>query len=348
MTDANPFADLLETPRMYPWRFDAANGRIAFVAMTPAAYRQSRFLDHRLTGATGPAYDVGLDKLVARFDREGDRIQPPAMRLVFHVGYTGSTLVSRCLEALTDALVLREPEPLRALAAAHAGTGPALPERSPGELLGLFSWLWSRAWHPEQPVIVKMTSAANPLLSEFLSRNPSTRALFVYGPLTDALLAAARHPARFGEARAKLAALMTDWPLLVDDAERPPPDPAGLDDFRAVAMVWWAYMRLARRAEKAADGRLRLVDFTRFLAEPGTTLGEMADHLGLAASSDAVDAVVSGPLMATHAKSSSDSAYDRADRETALQTAYATHRDAVDSAARWAHAELPGFDERDD
>jgi hypothetical protein len=273
---------LLASPDFYLHAFEGDEAR--FVAMDPAAYRRSIFLDRRIQPAAEGIWQVPVAELTGQLPAA----QP--IRWIFHVAHCGSTLLAHALEALTTDLVLREPLALRQVAL-----------EPDADRLAIALALLSRRYPGQGPVTVKANVPVNFILDSLSEAQTEAPAIFLYAELEDYLLAILRSPNHRAWLRNVTGLLATHLG-----------DVSQLEDAELGAALWLAM----RRRYAAALARMpngRSLDAERFFAEPQRVLAAVAGLFGVDADSAAIAAVTSGPLFATYSKNPAH-AFDNAAR----------------------------------
>jgi hypothetical protein len=302
--------DLFASPDHYLHSFEGEAA--VFMPMDREAYRRSIFLDGRIS----PAADQVMKLPVAAL---GDRKRGPAqMGWIFHVAHCGSTLLARALDQTSASLVLREPLALRQLALAP----------DPGRLAVTLAML-SKRYREDAPTIVKANVPVNFLLPDLIAADPDARAIFLYLPFRDYLLAILRNDNH----REWLRRVTTQLAPHLGDL-------SGLSDARRCAALWLAQMR----AFAAAISRLpnaRALDAEAFFADPRPVLKAAAGHLRVPMSPEAAAATVAGPLFSTYSKNPEEP-FDNAarlERRAKLEEPLA---DEIAEARYWVEAEGGG------
>jgi len=162
---------LVTGTRLFLHKVDAARHIGTFVRTSAAALRAAPFLDGRTCYWKGAPAERDIGPAAG---------QPPSFnRYIFHVGFCGSTLLSRLLDQPGRTLVLREPQSLTDFAAyrsALAREGLHDPNLLP--LLATVAASLHRPWRPDESVVVKPSNWVNVLLPDLVGP-PSTRALFL-------------------------------------------------------------------------------------------------------------------------------------------------------------------------
>ena len=271
------------SPDDYFFAFEADD--CVFIGMDRAAYRQSIFLDRRISTVA----EVPTRQPIAAL------LPPPAaagIGWIFHIAHCGSTLLARALDRPGGSLVLREPMALRQLGVI-AGNGGDIQPR-----LDLATALLARRYDAALPTIIKANVPVNLLLPALAGDNP---AIFLHFPLVPYLLAILRSPThrqwlRFvtDELRPGLTALAGPLP---DEDAGPLPD----DDATLAAALWLAQMR-AFTAAMARMPNSHSLDAETLFTAPGPVLHAATALFGQAATSAEIDAITGGPLFSTYAK----------------------------------------------
>lgn len=295
--------DLFASPDHYLHSFegDAA----VFAPMDRASYHRSIFLDGRISPAAEGTMRMPVAALTATTPR------PAATGWIFHVAHCGSTLLARALDHMSSNLVLREPLALRQSAIARA------PER-----LALVAAMVSKRYFADMPTIVKANVPVNFLLPELIALDRDARAIFLYMPLHDYLLAILRSD-NHREWLRRVTTLLAPW---LGDLQR-------ASDAERVAAVWLAQVRAFATALEQM-GEARSLDAEAFFAHPGRVLPMVADRLEVAASREQVDGIVAGALFSTYSKNPTVR-FDNAERLARRAALEATLEREIAQAHRW-------------
>jgi hypothetical protein len=305
--------DLFASPDHYLHSFDG--DAAIFVPMDRAAYHRSIFLDARISAAAAGSMRMPVTALAS------SRVAP-STGWIFHLAHGGSTLLARALDRLAGNLVLREPLALRQLALA--------PESA--RLAVLLAMLGKR-YDPELPTIIKANVPVNFLLTEIAAADPSAHAIFLWSSLEDYLLAILRGPEHRRWVRtvsSLLAAHLGDL--------------SALSDAECAAALWLAQMTAFSGAMAVLPGA-RSLESERLFNAPASALAAAAAHLGASMDQPEIDAVVAGPLFASHAKRP-DMPFDNAARLARRETLRAELALELATATAWIRqaggsAELP-------
>lgn len=249
---------------------------------------------------------------------------------MFHTGYCGSTLLCRCLQALGGCLVLKEPEPLLALAFAREHL-VHLDATEPEALLDVAVALCSRTHAREEMAIVKPSAQCNTLMPALLDRSDDPSGLFLYSTLESYLCQVLKRADRRALARNRAR-------LLVPEAQRLGPigtvAAGSLSDARSAAFVW--LVRIASYARWHARGELdgvRSLDGDAFIAEPRRTLAAVARRFGLDTTETAIERALEVELR-RHAKQV-EVPFGARQRAEEMAEVRVRHRDEIRDAVGW-------------
>lgn len=263
--------DLSASPDHYLHSFDGDEA--IFVPMDRAAYHRSIFLDGRISVAPGQATKVAVAALA-----QGARAPQPTS-WIFHMAHVGSTLLARALDDPGASLVLREPVALRQLAL-----------QPDDARLAIVAAMLGKRYRADAPTLVKANVPVNFLLPKLAALEPDARAIMLYLPLRDYLLATLR-----GDSH-------RDWLRKVTGFLAPHVgDLSPLSDAERGAALWLAQVNALADALRAMPNA-RALNAEMFFAEPQLVLNAAAKHLGIPIPPAAIAETVAGPLFSTNAK----------------------------------------------
>lgn len=289
--------DILHDPHYLPFQLDLANGRVLFVRLDAQQRREAAFLDPRALPPQPQGAWLPLSML-----------QAPATGAVvadgiFHIGHCGSTLLSRLLDSWPEVEGLREPLPLRDLAAAWHTPSP------PRDLLATLMAYWRRPLPPASRTAIKVTSSCNALIEPLLRDGTLQHAILLDMPLASWLATLLKSEASVNDALAAFderAVVLRGHGITIDGAHAP------RDAIEACSMGWLAErLRFDALASGAFASRVLRVDFEDLLAAPETTLARIAAHLALDA--DGVVRALASPAWGRYSKAQQHG-YGRDDR----------------------------------
>lgn len=329
-----PLRDLAGSPAWFLRDLDPIQGTAVLSPMDEASYRASSFLDNRIRRAGPRDLAVDLDALLDLAARSGVRRRP--IHYIFHVGHCGSTLLSRLLGELPGLLALREPPLLmglsRSLRRLHEPGFPISLERWE-TLFDLALAMLARTWRPDQTALVKPTSHAGNLIPRLLGSTGQERALLLYVDLETYLTTMLRP-----DTRRETELFARDF--RIGDFRRLVPGAAGsVDDYtpgQLAAMSWLLHARELARAldDPALDGRVRLLDFDRFLDAPETGLEDICRFLGQGQDPPTLASVLSG--QGGRSAKDPGQRHGPEQRRAELAAARQTYADEIDAGLEWA------------
>lgn len=323
----------LEQPDWYCQQIDVTTAQALLCPMTPASYRQSLFLDERMTPASGEQRVVALTALHAAL--QAWPVEQAGF--IFHVGHCGSTLLTRLLEAAVPLLALREPVPLRALAAfqrdLHHPLSLVDPERFPALLTDQIKLL-GRRWPAAPPTLIKPTSDCAPLAAPLLNSHPGHRALLVMISLERYLETMLRSDLRRRELHHFAQSRLADLHALdlARDARL-----FALSVGELAAMCW---LSVRATLGTLSPAQAHWVDFDAFLKAPQPTLTGICAALGHKPEEGAIADAVAGPLLRGYSKDPT-MAYSAAAREQELTRSREAYGDEIAAGLRWAERNAP-------
>lgn len=319
----------LDDPDYLPYRLDRLGSRVLMLRLSAVQRAAAAFLDERGMPADPQGAWVPLEVFLSA----AVVLPRPRLDWIFHIGHCGSTLLSRLLETWSGCGVLREPTPLREIAAlcdaGDAERGDA--GRDADALLSAFARYWARPTSAVQRHLVKATSSCNVLIEPLLETAPEDRIVLLDMPLRTYLATLLKSPGSIDDARASATSRWSDL-CRRTGIDRQAIDLATLDSAETCAMGWLAEQtRFAALLDRAPAAVLR-VDFERLLAAPETTLRAVAAHFDL--DPEALPAVLVSPWWSRYAKAG-DHAYGRGDRDHDLALSAQRFGTAIEAGVQW-------------
>jgi hypothetical protein len=325
-------AALERSPELFPHSYDMAAEAISFIRLTEADYRQAGFLDARILGRQSVGRTLSWPQLQAAV--AASRLQE-SCHFIFHIGHTGSTLLSRLLDTHPRVLGIREPMILRTFAQLGSdsaeGAKEALPEEAFDARLGLFLKLWSRGFRADQQAVVKATSFVSELAARILARPYRPRAIFLFVPPETYLATILAGPNSRQESKMLAPSRLSRLQRRIG-AERWKLSP--MSEGEMIAMSWACEMSALAPAMHGAGGHAMWLDFDRFVAEPDSALLAAFRHLDIDANGTDVAKILAGPDMRRYAKAT-EHPYDAQLRRDLLDRARAENRGEIASGMAW-------------
>lgn len=306
---------------LYPFKLDLVRSRVLRIEMDKAAFRAASFLDERILSPATKGGWIALADLEAA-TASARHVQP--LHFIFHTGHVGSTLVSRLLDETGCVQPLREPLPLRTLAAvqdALADASPLLDHARFEALVALFVRLWRGAATGTDSVIVKATSSAARIAPALLGSAADARAIYLNlraEPYLATLLAGENSPIDLrGHAPERLRRLAAQLA-----APLPPIEALSLGELAALS--WLAETTTQRAVLARHPGRVLPVDFEAFLADVAGHLRAILAHFGLPADAATIAVMLRSPVLSRYSKAP-EHPYDPALRAAVLDDSRRRH-----------------------
>lgn len=314
---------------LYPFKIDLARGRVLQIEMDFAAFRAASFLDDRILTSTTRGGWVALQGLPESAATSADS-RP--LHFIFHTGHVGSTLVSRLLDETGRVLSLREPLPLRTLAAAQDALQGRSPDGAPlltqaqlDALIALFLRLWSRGYAATEAVILKATSSTARLAPALLTAAPDSKAIYLNlraEPYLATLLAGENSPIDLrGHAPERLGRLAAQ-------GLSPLPRLESLSLGELAALSWLAETLTQREVLARYPARVLAIDFDAFLADVPGHLQRIRAHFAVPQDPAFLARAAQSPVLTRYSKAP-EHPYDPALRAAVLQDSRRAHRDEI-------------------
>lgn len=314
----------------YPFKLDLDRGGVLRIELARSDFQRASFLDERILTPQSRGSWITLDELTAEAVALAARL--PALHFIFHTGHVGSTLASRLLDETGRVWPLREPLPLRTLAAAQDLGDARVPS-----LIPLFTRLWRQVDGPEEAVILKATSTAARAAPALLQAVPESRALYMNVGAESylaTLLAGANSMTDLqGHAaeRAKRLARHLGSPEAVGAADSPG---------ELAASAWLAETLTQRALLAGFPGRVLPIDFDAMLGDLPGHLRAILAHLALPAGPGEIAKLMASPALRSYSKAP-EQVYDARLRAAILQESRRVHREEILKGLRWLERRRP-------
>ena len=318
------------TPELHLHRLNRERRRVLLVRMQESDYRRESFLDERMVTPDTVGGWATLDGVLRQHEAWRAGGGAPNLHFILHQGHTGSTMVSRMLDATGAAFGLREPQPLRTLAEFY-DTGD---RQGIEELQDLLLMVWSRRFRPDVTPIVKATSHAGRIGADLLRAAPAARALSLYlkpEPYLAVLLAGANTPIDlqgFAEERRRRATGLFGADLA---------PASSLGELGALAWLTERSSQTRCTRDQSLAPRTLDLDFDDLLRDPAAHLSRIARHFALGADEKSVQAAAAGPLLTRYSKAT-DQAYSPDLRRADMDEARAAHGEEIRRGLAWLEA----------
>jgi hypothetical protein len=319
-------ANILHDREFLPFQLDLAGQRVLFVRFNAQQREDAAFLDQRALPSKPEGVWLPLSILDAPPSTEA------RMDAIFHIGHCGSTLLSRLLDTWRDIEGLREPLPLRTLAAAWRE-----PATNARELLPWLMAYWRRPLSPRTRVAIKATSSCNVLIEPLLCTHGIHRAVFLDMPLERWLATLLKSEGSLHDAAAateERAGYLQELGIVLDKESQP------RSIVEACAMGWLVeQMRFSALAQGEYVARILRIDFEDLLTTPEMVLHQIATHLEL--DPEGVARAVDSPAWGRYSKAQQHG-YGREDRSHDLALAKQRFGAQIAAGCAWVET-LMGY-----
>lgn len=308
---------------------DMQVGQVSLLWTTAQRLRKAAFVDGRSALSRRPADLMPLQEFLQR-----EREAAPAPRFIFHIGFCGSTLLSRLLDVAGQTLVLREPNCLADIANAKAqlGSHPLLFQMAQAASRHL-----ARPWRAGELVVVKPSNWVNNILP-MLTSQPGVKAVVISSSRREFLEAVLRGgPERIAFAARAAIHLSSEGPepaRMVAAALKADEDQSA--QLARLALALHAIqLRALRAAAEQAEWRERIwLDYSHLAADPFDVVQCAAEALDLAIGPAAISANIKR-WMARDAKDP-EAAFSSSRNAELAAAVHARHGATIERALDWA------------
>lgn len=321
-------ADLFRRSGLFPLRL-ADDGESVLLA--PIRDDEHR----RIEGFDTAARRVPLTQLLDLYAAEPPRTRHG--RWIFTQGYSGSTLLCRCIDAMPRSFAIHEPPVLDDWALRYATLTGADERREWLRVLELLSALLFRSRDGEADVVVKVGPHVPDVMEEILELGPRDVGVHLYTTLPAFLANTLKDRTRRAALRAVIAA--PGRAAMLRRIGAPIVDTEPLSDAQAITYLWLTDLEAYGRVrERTAGDRLHALEFDDFLADAARGLRALGDHLQLDLPAGQEHALAGGELLRRHAKPGRAATFDGSSRAAAIAAQLREHDAEIHAAYRWARA----------
>lgn len=311
------------------WLFQGIQGetmQYLFARVSSSTYQDSSFLDHRMNPPPGEITGFAMRDINRSMKHEGR----PA-NYIFHSAFCCSTLLSNCLQFVSNSLVLKEPKALGHLADALAQT-KTIPNFNRDRwrmVLAPALRLLEKTYPGQQGVIIKPANSANELMPDILAVRPS-KTVIMYGSLKDFLLSNLKG---LDESRYMVPLFLKRLYPLTDYADQLQiGDVSSLPHLQQCAVLWHSQLHYFSGLA-SENGAIRYLAAGDFLREPEAVVERALEHFGLPCNPERLDQLLESGPLSQHSKSGERfDAGARADENAALS---AQHKSELQDTMTW-------------
>jgi hypothetical protein len=318
-------SQMVQDPLWLAHRYDPQHDAVHFRLVTRAMHGKVIFITDEYLPDNDPV------KVVRRVEALANLPERGPVHFIFHSAFCCSTLLARVFDAPGVAMALKEPVILNDISGWQQRGGD---KRQINQVLDGTLALLARRFAPGEAVVIKPSNVVNALAPAMLDLRPEARAVLLYAPLETYLRSVAKK-GMWGRiwVRDLLVKLLRDGLIDLGFATE---DYLGLTDLQVAAVGWLAQQALFARMQAQFGARVMALDSEALLAEPENILSQVVDLFEFNMSSDAIRAIVAGPVFTRHSKF--DQAFGAAERAAEYDAAWAVHGDEIDKVAVWAAA----------
>ncbi len=263
---AESLSSLPASPDWFPMHVHPDKDVFQMVKMSPAWYRQADFLDPpRIPGKLAVEIPGGFIRKTLN--------TPPARPcgIIFHTAFCGSTLLSRILEKVTSAFILREPRTFHSIL--HGQRRGTLSAAATADWTDTVLRLLCRTYSETHTAVAKLTDWSNGLMDVITRSRESSKSLFLYQSLPEFIIACVKHESRHpwiaGQYRSIAAFLQAEN---ADRAQSIAEKAAG---------YWYFNLRSYREVAQKYPDRIGALNFRQLLEDAGAVARSVADWYGL-------------------------------------------------------------------
>jgi hypothetical protein len=322
----NRLRELFDSPEYYPVHIDFQRRQVKFVRMSRENYRDSVFLDLR-TRHTGSEVEIRLDDLLLASASE------PAperqVHYILHTSFCCSTLLARYFELLPSCFVLKEPRLLAQMALSACRSGVSW-----DAVFNVSLRLLTRAYEPQQMVVIKPNDWCNPLGVDLLKHNNRATISFLMTPLRHYLLAILKAEERRDWIRKRIIAGAKEAAGCRELADV---NPARLTVPEAIAYMWLTHRFLYRNmaSNRRYQSRVLLLNGASLASSPEAALKEIARLCRLPLGDRSLRELVVAPSACKYSKDLSRP-YDAGSRLNEIQELELCWGAEADAGVAWA------------
>lgn len=322
----------MSSPDLHLHQVDLVRQAGLFVQMPPGAYRTASFLDGRSFGNQTLGGWIQFQQ-IRQTILNGNAPATP-LHFIFHMGHTGSTLVSRLLDETGVVQSLREPLVLRDLANMHDRRGDDDFLLSPGDVdawTEIMLRLWARCRSDRACAILKATSATARSANILMAARPQSRAIYLSMGLEPYLAVILGGPASLMDIRGHAEERMKRLARYIGQV----PSPLYLmSPGEWVAASWVCEAMTRERIRKTAGEKLLSVDFDAFLTDIPGTVATMLEHFNLPGGTEMATRIAQSPTLGKYAKAPEHD-YSSRLRADVIRDSQQRNRSEIDRGIKW-------------
>ncbi len=294
------WTEVATSPELHLHQLDLVQQNGLFVRMPAGAYRAASFLDGRSFSQETQGGWIPFQQIHQSLLQGNDTAAP--LNFIFHMGHTGSTLVSRLLDETGVVQSLREPLVLRDLAVMNdrkSDTDHLLSPREVESWTEVLLRLWSRRRNDRRCAIVKATSSAARVGETLMQARPESNAVYLSMAAEPYLAVILGGPSSLADIRGHAEERMRRLTRFVGYAPQPLHE---LTAGEMVAASWVCEALTRERIRQAVGGRLLRMDFDDFLLDLPGNIRTLCLHFRLPSGDEVVNRIANSPTLGKYAK----------------------------------------------
>lgn len=320
------------SPELHLHQLDLIQQNGLFVQMPEGAYRGAAFLDGRSFNNQTLGGWIQFQQIQQTLLHDPAPSNP--LHYIFHMGHTGSTLVSRLLDETGTVQSLREPLVLRDLAVMHDRRDEPDHLISPAQVdawTEIMLRLWSRRRNDRQCAIVKATSSSARIGATLMKARPDSVAVYLSmaaGPYLAVILGGANSMVDIrGHAQERMRRLTS----FLGESPQPLWE---LSPGELIAASWVCEALTREQIRQSVGERLMRLDFDDFLADLPGCIKRLCDHFGLPSHDELVNRIASSPTLGQYSKATEHS-YSSKLRADVIRDSQSKNRAEIDRGLSW-------------
>jgi hypothetical protein len=319
--------DVASDPQWLPHTYDAEGANLTSVLVPRAARSELIFLSDRHFAGNFAKAQFPAQAVAAA---AGDAEQAP-IHFIFHSSHCCSTLLARALDVPGRSSLLNEPDVLINLSNRLIRSD----DGANRDRVELVLRLLERPFARGETVIVKPSNFGQRVAEVALASRPGSRAILLYSDLETLLLSILKR-GMFGRIFGRqMFAQLNAWSPL--DFGYGPAELLEQTDVQIAALAWLMQIHHLDALAKRFGERVTVIDSRDLLAQPAAALQRAQAHFGLGLDPATVEAIASGPVFSTHAKTPGQP-YNAEARAQEHAASRAAHAEEIGMVLQWIEA----------
>lgn len=319
-------SDLFQRSGLFPLRLADDGASVLLAPISDEQHRQIEGFDTR-------AYRVPLRRLFDLYERHPPRAH--RARYVLTQGYSGSTFLCRCIEAMPRCFAIHEPQVLGDWSLRYGMLNDPGERRDWLRALELLTALLFRSTDPDARVVVKVGPHVMEVVEELFRSGGQPMGVHLYTSLPAYLANTLKDPIRRADVRSSVRTPRRA--AMIERIGAPRVDVEGLSDARAIVYIWLTDLELYRWLRPRPEGAaLRALDFDGFLHEPARGLRALSDHLDLGLPPGGELELSRSEVFSRHAKPGRAKSFDKNSRSAAIVEQLQKYDAEIRDGLQWA------------